>query len=238
MVSKSIVISQPMFFPWVGLFEQIRLADIYIHYDDVQFPLGRTFISRVQINTHSGSQWLTIPALKPGVQLIKDVVIDDSQKWRQTHLKTLQHNYAKAPFFDEMFEVVENVYGLDTINLAEFNIFAIQKIAAYFNIYTDFVKSSIYQVDGASSEKLLQLMKLLDGKIYITGHGARDYLNHELFEQNGIRVEYMNYQKIPYPQLHGKFTPYVSILDLIANMGKAGRDVITSGTVYWKEFIK
>ncbi len=235
---KKIVISQPMFFPWVGLFEQIRLADIYIHYDDVQFPMGRSFISRVQINTHSGSQWLTVPVLKQGIKLIKDIVIDDSQKWRQIHLKTLQHNYAKTPFFDEMFEMVEDVYCLDTIHLAELNIFAIEKIAAYFNISTNFVKSSIYQVDGASSEKLLQIMKLLNGNIYITGHGARDYLNHDLFEQHGIRVEYMNYQKKPYPQLHGKFTPYVSILDLIANTGKAGREVITSGTVYWKDFIK
>ena len=55
-----IVISQPMFFPWVGLFEQIRLADIYVHYDDVQFSKG-SFVNRVQIKTNKGTQWLTVP---------------------------------------------------------------------------------------------------------------------------------------------------------------------------------
>ena len=29
-------------------------------------------------------------------------------------------------------------------------------------------------------------------------------------------------QKLPYPQPHGEFNPFVSILDLIANTGKEG----------------
>ena len=44
----NLVVSQPMFLPWIGLFEQVRLADRFIHYDDVQLPQGRSFISRVK----------------------------------------------------------------------------------------------------------------------------------------------------------------------------------------------
>jgi len=233
-----IVISQPMFFPWVGLFEQLKLSDVYVHYDDVQFPLGRSFTNRVQIKTKKGTQWLTIPVRRQGIQLIKDIVIDDSKNWRDTHLKTLQHNYAKAPFAGEMFEIVESVYSFKTIYLSDINIFAIEKIAKYLNIPSVFLRSSKYHLNTSSSERLLEIVENLKGSVYITGHGAYNYMNHDLFEQHGIRVEYMDYQKIPYPQLHGEFTPYVSILDLIANVGKAGRDVITSGTVYWKDFIK
>jgi hypothetical protein len=71
----------------------------------------------------------------------------------------------------------------------------------------------------------------------ITGLGARDYLEHEMFDRAGVRVEYMTYRKVPYPQLHGAFTPYVSVLDLIANTGKSGKSVIVSGSVYWKDFL-
>ena len=80
-------------------------------------------------------------------------------------------------------------------------------------------------------------VKHLGGDTYITGHGAQHYLDHELFAREGVHVEYMNYQKREYRQLHGAFTPYVSILDLIANEGRDGLKVITSGTVYWKDFI-
>ncbi len=48
----------------------------------------------------------------------------------------------------------------------------------------------------------------------------------------------MDYRKTPYPQLHGEFTPYVSILDLIANTGGESGDYINSGTIYWKEFLQ
>ena len=55
-----VVISQPMFFPWVGMFEQIRLADIYVHYGDVRFSKG-SYVNRVQIKTAQGVRWLTVP---------------------------------------------------------------------------------------------------------------------------------------------------------------------------------
>ena len=232
-----IVISQPMFFPWIGIFEQIRLADIYVHYDDVQLPQGRSFVSRVQIKAPSGSRWLTAPIHREHKAKIKAVTLDDSQKWREEHLKTLQHNYAQAPFANDMLALVQSVYTFNTSYLSELNIFAIEKIAKYFDITAGFVKSSNYHIDASGSEKILQLVKQLGGTVYITGHGARNYLNHELFERNGIIVEYMDYKRTPYPQLYGRFNPHVSILDLIANVGYRGKDWIHSPTKYWKEFL-
>src|SRR4051812_21370094 len=93
---KTVVISQPMFFPWIGLFEQIALADVYVHYDDVQLPLGRSFITRVQIKTVDGVQWMTIPIVRNGQQLIRDVRIDNTQDWRRKRLGILKHAFAKA----------------------------------------------------------------------------------------------------------------------------------------------
>jgi len=158
---KTIVVSQPMFFPWVGLFEQIKLADIYIHYDDVQFPQGRSFTNRVQIKTPKGSEWLTVPVIKSGkgLQMIRDVIVDDSQQWRERHIKTLQMNYARSPFVEDMLETVREVYDLNTKYLCELNIFAIEKIARYFQISKTFLRSSDYSTDFVSSVHLLDLVK-------------------------------------------------------------------------------
>lgn len=235
---KRIVISQPMFFPWVGIFEQLRLANLFVHYDDVQFPQGRSFMSRVQIKTHNGIQWLTVPVVRGKNQLIKDVLIDEAQDWRSRHLKTLQLSYAKAAFGNDMLSLVGEIYSLKTKYLSEFNIFAIEKIAEFFGLSTDFTVSSTYRTQTAGSEKLFDLMLLLEGEIYITGHGARNYLDHKLFENREIRVEYMDYKRNSYPQLHGAFDPHVSILDLIANAGRGGLEYINSPTKYWRDFIK
>ncbi len=73
---KTVVVLQPQFFPWRGVFEQIRLADEFVHLDDAQFQKGG-FTNRVQIKTPHGPQWLTVPVLRSGkLPPIADVEID------------------------------------------------------------------------------------------------------------------------------------------------------------------
>jgi len=234
---KKIVILQPLFFPWVGVFEQIKLADIYVHFDDVQFPTGRSLTSRIQIKTPRGPQWLTIPVLRHDKQLIKDVKIDNTQNWRDKHLKTLEVNYSKAPYYQDMLAIVELVYNFNADYLCELNIFALEKISEYFNLKPEFMRSSSLETDTTNSQKLLDIITTLDGKTYITGHGAKNYLDHEMFELKGINIEYMDYKRLPYSQLHGEFDPHVSILDLIANTGQNGLNYICSETIHWKKVI-
>jgi len=235
-----IVISQPMFFPWIGLFEQIRLADVYVHYDDVQFSKG-SFVNRVQIKTPSGIKWLTVPLANIRLgQLIKDITFDTKSDWGRKHISLLSQIYASSPFKTDMLDLVSTVYNKPADSLMETVVAGIEEVCSYFNIANQ--RKSIYSSDlgigGKSSQRVLDIVKHLSGTHYITGHGARNYLDHDLFEYHGIRVEYMDYQKIPYAQLHGTFTPYVSILDLIANTGINGRSVIVSETVNWKDFTK
>lgn len=234
-----IVISQPMFFPWVGMFEQIRLADVYVHYDDVQFSKG-SLVNRIQVKTPDGFKWLTVPLdnLRLGQQ-IKEVKLETRRDWRRQHLDFLAQVYAPAPYKDEMLDLVKSVYSKEAATIAEVAIASIQEVCAYFDFERPgkFLLSSTLGIPGRGSQRVLDIVKQLGGDIYITGHGARSYLEHEKFEAEGVRVEYIDYRKTPYPQLYGEFNPYVSILDLIANMGARGRDVIASDTVYWKDFI-
>lgn len=226
-----------MFFPWGGLFEQVRLADVFVHYDDVQFPLGRSFISRVQIKTPQGSTWLTAPVVRAGKQMISEVRLDDAQAWREKHVRTLRQNYGRAPFAAEMLELATQAYALASTSLSEFNIAATEQLAAYYGFRPEFIRSSSFALTSTSSQHLLDIVLRLGGDVYITGHGARHYLDHELFERHGVRVEYMNYQRTAYPQLHGTFDPHVTLLDLVANTGRDGGRYIQSPSVYWKEFL-
>lgn len=234
-----VVISQPMFFPWVGMFEQIRLADVYVYYGDVQFSKG-SFTNRVQIKTAKGVKWLTVPLENVSLgQAIGDVRVNGSTNWRRQHLDSLKQAYAGAPFRKQMLELVESVYNQKVEMTGMLSRLSVEVCCAYFGLDTGrrFVDVSELGVGGASSQRVLDVVKALDGDRYITGLGARNYLDHPLFEDAGIRVEYMQYEKAEYPQLHGKFTPYVSILDLIANVGQEGIEYIRSGAIYWKEYL-
>ena len=83
---KNIVISQPMFLPWIGIFEQLNLCDIFVHYDDVQFPQGRSFINSVQIKTKDGIKCLTVPIdRKNSAKNINETLISYTEDWRDHH---------------------------------------------------------------------------------------------------------------------------------------------------------
>jgi hypothetical protein len=212
---------------------------VYVHYDDAQFSKG-SFTNRVQIKTTKGSQWLTVPLrdLRLG-QKIMDVIVDDRQDWRRKHLAFLEQAYDAAPHRDDMLSLVEGVYKLAASTISEVAIASSDAIRAYFGFAnpTEVLWSSALGVEGESSRRVLDIVKHCGGTTYVTGHGARNYLDHELFEREGVRVEYIDYKKLPYPQLHGDFTPFVSALDVVANVGRDGKRLFSSGTVYWKQFI-
>ena len=236
-----VVISQPMYFPWVGMFEQIKLCDAYVNYDDVQFSKG-SFTNRVQIKTNSsnGFNWLTVPLknFKLGV-LINELEIDNHKNWQNQHLELLKQAYKSAPYVDEMLQLVSALYDISSNNIGYISMKSMELVIDYFNLAGEknFYNSSNLGIRGSSSERVFQIVQYLNGTHYITGHGAKNYLDHSLFEKNRIRVEYMNYLRLAYPQQFSGFNPHVSILDLIANVGKQGKDYIKSSTIYWKEFL-
>lgn len=236
----NIVISQPMLFPWVGMLEQIRISDIYVYYSDVQFP-RRGFVNRVQIKTANGIKWMTVPIREaPRDKRIDEIGISHQKNWRRQHLEMLRQAYARAPFRQDMLTLVEEVYDNDYHNIAELGEASVIALCRYFGLHEQrrFLRSADLGVGGGGSHRILGIVQALRGGRYITGWGARNYLEHDLFEKNNIRVEYMSYQKLHYPQQHGEFTPFVSALDLVANVGLDGIQCIASKSIDWKEFLK
>lgn len=233
------VITQSMLFPWVGMLEQIRLADTLVHYDDVQFSKG-SFTNRVQIKTAAGPRWMTVPleGLKLG-QTIDNVAFKPTATWKSKHLELLRQSFRGAPYEDDAVAIVEAVYSREYTGLGALARRSMLELAEYFGLLKGIrlIDSADLEIPGSGSQRVLDIVKETGGDSYVTGHGAQKYLDHMLFDSAGVRVNYMDYGCVPYPQLHGVFTPYVSGLDLIANCGRQGIEFICSDAKYWKEYI-
>ena len=230
-----------MFFPWIGIFEQIQLCDVYVHYDDVQFSKGG-FTNRVQIKTSSsqGFNWLTVPLKKTRLGAkINEIEVDSRSNWQHQHLELLSQTYKNTLYRKDIIDIVNQLFDTKKKNLADLSKTSIEIVLNYFDLKENrkFYLSSELDINGKSSERVCKIVKHFDGTHYITGHGAKNYLDHALFEHNRIRVEYMDYLRLPYSQQYGAFNPHVSILDLIANLGKEGKKYIRSSTKYWREFL-
>ena len=229
-----------MLFPWVGLLEQVRLADVYVHYDDVQLSNGRSLVNRVQFKTEQGSRWMTIPLRnRKSGQRIDDVQIEPESAWVGPHLDLLRRSFASAPHADDAMQLARAVFSAGHETLGALARESVLALVRYFGLAetTRFVHSRDLDAGGAGSDRILAIVRRLHGGVYITGHGATRYLEHERFEAEGIEVEYMQYRCAPYPQSHGEFTPYVSGLDLVAHCGREGTRYICSETVPWRSFV-
>lgn len=238
---NTLMITQPMYLPWRGIFEQINLCDVFLYYDDVKWSKG-SFESRVQIKTPDGWKWLSAPIDKSSGShiLIKDIKFAQND-WRKTHLEILRLNYRKALFFDMVWsELIEKIYSFKTDYLSEFNINSMLSIFEYMGINKKFYISSELSIatELKKSERVLAICKYFAATVYLTGWGARNYIDHVEFEKNQIEIKYMDYNLNEYSQLNGTFNPYVSIVDLLFNIGPNCLQYFKSTTVNWRDFLE
>lgn len=228
-----------MLFPWVGLLEQVRLADVFVHYDDVQFSKG-SFVNRVQLKFPEGCRWMTVPLKDFHFgQRIDELQPNDARDWRRQHIVMLSRSLDGTPYKDDAIGLAEEIYKGRYADIGELSRASLMILAKYFNLTSGrrFVDVRELDIQGSSTNRVLAVVERLGGNVYITGHGARKYLDHAAFEHAGVEVRYMQYRCLPYPQLHGEFTPYVSALDLVANCGRDGAHYIQSSTVEWRKFV-
>jgi hypothetical protein len=227
------VILQPSYIPWRGYFDQIRRAETFIFYDDVQYD-KHGWRNRNQIKTAAGKQWLTIPVHSAGVTAgipIKDVRIDWSKPWVRNHLKALETSYSKAPFYRKHAPLLESIYSRHDELIADFTVETTKLLAGALGIHTTrFLRSSqMKRAAGRKTERLIQILQEVGAKHYLSGPSARDYIDAEAFTKAGITLEYMKYEFPEYPQLYPPFEPNVSVLDLLFMTGERALRYIGGG---------
>ena len=222
-VIRTAAILQSSYIPWKGYFDILNSVDEFVLYDDVQYSKN-DWRNRNRIKTKNGEIWLSIPVLTKGRfgQNICDVKIMDP-RWASKHWKTLEANYAKALFFQDLLPAINNLYmeAENESNLSRVNEIFIRGISKLIGINTRITSSLEYQLPEDRNERLVELCSQLGVNGYLSGPSAKAYLDEQLFQDKGIQLEWMDYSGYPeYEQLYcPPFVHEVSILDLLFNVG-------------------
>jgi hypothetical protein len=231
----NVVILQPSYIPWRGVFDQIQRADLFVFYDDVQYD-KRGWRNRNQIKTPHGKQWLTVPVYSRGAQTqnipIHQIPIVWENPWNEIHFKAIQQSYSKAPYFERYRPLLESFYQRRDEFLADLTIeFTIALARELGNTRTRFIRSSeIEGITGQKTDRLIQILQTVGATHYISGPSAQDYIEQDKFDNAGITLEYMHYNYPEYPQLYPPFDPQVSILDLLFTTGPDAPQYIFKGS--------
>jgi hypothetical protein len=228
-----VVVLQSNYLPWKGYFDLIQNADVFVHYDEVQYTKN-DWRNRNRICSKNGVHWLTVPVGREAVNMkISEVPLTD-ERWQEEHYKTLLHSYRPARFFRQIEPLLADFYqSRRWTRLGELNHHCTETIARLLGLKTRFLHAKDFRLEGGRVERLVSLLTQLGATEYLSGPSARDYLkgSEELFARAGIRLLFKNYSGYPeYPQLHRPFEHAVSIVDVLANVELADcRSYITAG---------
>lgn len=211
-------IMQPYFFPYIGYYQLVYASDIFIFYDDVNF-MKKSYINRNNILLNGKPFRFSKPVANASQNsLIQDLSYIEEDKI----LQTVKQAYIKAPYFDEIFPIIESVVLSENKNIAYVNSLSIKYVFEYLNIPKRmlFASEIDYDINQGRADRLIALSRIHGCDQYINSPGGRALYQKEYFKKQGIDLNFIETEIQQYPQSSGEFIPYLSMIDILMNCSK------------------
>ena len=221
-------IHQPNFFPWLGYFDKIVRADIFVLLDDVQYQkTGGNWTNRVQMMIGQGPKWVTAPVDRSysGVRQIREIRFSPVEReWREKLCSTITASYGRAAYFREVYPFIEPIIMNESDFLSDYSSHAIAALCDYLEIESSkLVRSSQFNLQNNATDLLIDITKAVGAVRYLCGGGAQGYQEDEKFPRHGIQLIYQNFCHPIYTQANdAPFQPGLSIVDALMHCGRRG----------------
>jgi len=226
-----ITIHQPEFLPYMGFFDRLASADIFIALDNVGYEKNG-FVNRNRIKTRAGLEYITVPVLgRSPKKKIDEILIDNTQEWQRSLLGKIKASYASSPFFRDYFPFFEDAFYKKWGKISDLDIYLIENLGELLGMNLKIERASLNKVAGKKTERLVNICKEFKAKTYLSGPGGKDYMDLDLFKNAGIEVVFQDFSQAEYNQQFSEkgFLPNMSIIDLMFNEGKNSLAIIKSG---------
>jgi hypothetical protein len=209
-----VAVMQPYLFPYIGYFQLVNHSDTFVFYDDVNFIKGG-YINRNNILMNGNGQRFTWPIT--GASSFKKINELDFTTNNKKVIATIKQAYSKAPFFQDVFPIIESVLSTEDLNVATVCEKSIWSVMSYLGIDKNFIKSSelIYNRELPAQDKLFEICELNNAKEYTNSPGGQALYTKSAFKNKGIELNFIKNQAKPYNQSSSEFIPNLSIIDVL-----------------------
>lgn len=217
--NKIIVGHQPQYFPYLGIFNKIIQSDIFVFVDKTKF-VSKVWHNRTLIKDKKDEVfYLTIPVSFKNGQLIKDIKLSDN-KWKKKHLKSIKNIYGSSSYFNDLYPLIEKVILQTSDYLVDYSLLSMDLILDKISYDREsiFVQSK-ENIVGNKNELIVNITKNFNSNSYLSGEGAKDYLDEKYLKDNNINHRFNNFKHPKYNQSGKKFIKNLSVIDCIFNIG-------------------
>jgi hypothetical protein len=225
-----LAIMQPYFFPYIGYYQLLNAVDEFVVYDNIEFSKGWTNRNRILVGCKH--EFITLPLKKDSdyLQIVERSLADVWAIQKGKLLNRIMNSYRKAPYYSEVFPLLEEILAFADDNLFRFLLNCLVKSNAFIGIETPLIISSTIGIDHSlkAQDRVLAICQSRRADHYINPIGGMSLYDSRLFNSHGIRLNFLETDKISYLQFESEFVPSLSIIDvLMFNSREQVRQMLT-----------
>jgi len=222
-VRGRVAVLQPYLFPYLGTFQLARQVERFVCFDDVAF-IKKGYIHRNAVLLDGAAHPFTVPVRN--ISQNRQIVEHDYVGEWQPLLALLQRAYAKAPFFEPVFALVQRVLAEPDLNVARKNALSMAAVFDYLGLPFDHGFSSAHALppELRASARVRAVCLAEGASMYINPAGGRALYDAADFERDGMALRFCEMRPLLYPQRSESFVPNLSIIDALMHCAPA--DVI------------
>lgn len=210
-----LALNQPYFIPYIGYWQLINCADVFIIGDDYAY-INRGWVNRNRILNQKEPLYygLTLSQASQNKNINEINILDMNFSKMK---KTIFHCYNKSPYFEEGYKLLEKIFDYKDNNLAKFLANSMQIIADYLGIKTRFILSSSFPDNHLlkRENRIYDICEKLGADTYINAIGGTELYDFEEFKKRNLTLKFIKTNPIHYKQYDNEFVECLSIIDVI-----------------------
>lgn len=213
-----VAIMQPYFFPYIGYFQMMNAVDEFVVYDNIEFT-KKGWINRNRILVNNSDAYITLTVKKDSdyLNIVERSLADTWPDERKKMLNRISESYRKAPYFKDVFPLMESCILYNETNLFKFILNSLKLTKDYLDIKTKLIISSSINIDHSlkSEKKVIAICNALKCDNYINPIGGLELYDKSEFKSKGIELQFIKAQNVNYKQFNNEFIPWLSIIDVM-----------------------
>lgn len=217
-MARTLAVMQPYLFPYLGYFQLIAAADVFVLGDDLQY-VRSGWVNRNRILHNGEAKLISFPLKKDRFQLqinqrqLCDHFSDEAPRL----IDLLAESYGEAPYFAQVMPLLERLIRFPQQNIALYAEHAIREMCAYLHIVTPILRSSDLILGSAADkqERIIRIAHTFEATTFITPEGGSVIYDRDHFARNGLLVRFFRMNPVAYQQFGQPFVANLAIIDVL-----------------------
>lgn len=234
---QRLAVFQPYFLPYIGYFQLIAAADLFLAYPHVRFS-RKSYVDRNQWVENEELTLMRLPLEIPSFGgPIADLRMPNTH-WQGPWRKRFVESYRGAPFFEETLLLVDDLMAIDKMDGVDWLLESLRKAMEHMEVQANIQRASgeVYEAiedevnaievkEARMVRRVQRIAEVHGARTFINSMGGRAFYDKPIFSEHGIQTEFLEVHWGGDERLERLPHRSASILHVLAHLGK---DVVGS----------